>query len=157
MELARYGVSHPTVNFVQIGAHNGHDDDPLAHWIEHHPGWTGLMVEPVPQHFAALSALRGHDPRNRLVPAAITSHDGTAPFYTIDVTSDMPPWASQLSSLHLDVILKHEADIPGLREHLKTMTVPAMRFATLVDGITHIDLLCIHTEGHSAVILDQVD
>jgi FkbM family methyltransferase len=148
--LTHYALRHPRQMFVQIGANNGRTSDPLAPWLDRYPNWHGIMVEPLPQQFEELSDLRGHDPRFRLVRAAITEHDGTIDMNVIDGDDASD---SLLASLHADTIVKH--GIP--RDRLRTVRVPAMTFATLVEGADRIDILCIDAEGHDAAILDQVD
>ncbi len=144
-----YASRHPDVMFVQIGSHNGVDGDPLRTWITKNPRWRGIFVEPVPEQFAALSRLRGKDPRFRLVRAAITDHDGSVVMTVVDG----PSQSGMLSSINADVVYKN-----GVRaEETQQVSVPAMTFATLTTGAPPIDVLHIDTEGHDAVILDQVD
>jgi FkbM family methyltransferase len=144
-----YASRHKDVVFVQIGSHNGIDLDPLARWIDSSPRWRGIMVEPVPETFEALSRLRGSDPRIRLVRAAITDRSGMVEMTVVDG----PPSASMLSSLHDDVVRKHRVSASQMRR----LSVPAMTFRSLVEGAPPIDVLHIDAEGHDAVILDQVD
>jgi FkbM family methyltransferase len=150
----RYAARHRKVVFVQIGSHNGIDGDPLARWIDRHPKWCGTMVEPIPEQFDALTELRGNQARFRLVRAAITDHDGTVEMTVVDRTEDLPDGVTQLSSIHTDVVLG--ADVP-VSDHLRRVVVPAMTFASLMEGSPQIDVLHIDAEGHDAVILDQVD
>src|SRR5215213_11033483 len=104
--LEKFASRHHDVVFVQIGSHNGRANDPLARFLDRYPGWRGLMVEPIPAHFAALSKHRGSDARFELVRTAITDCDGSVEMTTVDVAPGMHPCAGQLSSLHLDVVLK---------------------------------------------------
>ena len=149
-----YASRHKAVMFVQIGSHNGIDGDPLARWIDQNPRWRGIMVEPIPAQFEALRKLRGANPRIRLVCAAVTDHDGT-----VDMTvADGSAYASmldvsQLASVHSDIVRKHGVAASQMRQ----VTVPAMTFASLIEGAPPIDVLHIDAEGHDAVILDQVD
>jgi FkbM family methyltransferase len=153
----RYADNHPDVVFVQIGSHNGNDNDPLARYIDKHPGWRGVMVEPIPHQFATLQSRRGADDRLRLVQAAITEHDGHVDMTVVETDESTPYWLSQLSSIESDVIVRHEHLVPGLSDRLRTVQVPALTFATLVTGLDRIDVLHIDTEGHDAKILAQVD
>jgi FkbM family methyltransferase len=153
----RYADRHADVVFVQIGSHNGNDNDPLARYIDKHVGWRGVMVEPIPRQFARLQARRGGDPRLRLVQAAITDHDGSVDMTIVETDESTPHWFSQLSSIESDVILRHQHLAPDLLERLRTVQVPAMTFASLVEAMDRIDVLHIDTEGHDAKILSQVD
>ena len=95
--LDRFGRTHPDVVFVQIGSHNGYDSDPLARFVDRHEAWRGVMVEPMPEHFEALTQRRGDDPRLRLVQAAITDHEGTVEMVTVETTpGDAPMGGSAL-------------------------------------------------------------
>jgi len=135
--------------FVQIGAHNGVGGDPLRSWIDRNPRWRGIMVEPLPEQFEALCQLRGNDPRIRLVRAAITDHDGTVDMMVVDGSAA----DSMLSSIHPDIVHKNGAPASQTR----WLAVPALTFRSLIEGAPPIDVLDIDTEGHDAVILDQVD
>jgi FkbM family methyltransferase len=158
LAFRRFAERHPDVVFVQIGSHNGNDNDPLARYIEKHRGWRGIMVEPIPHQFAALQARRGHDPRVRLVRAAVTDHDGEVDMTVVETDESTPYWLSQLSSIESDVIVRHSYLVPGgLQDRLRTVRVPSITFPTLVDGLDRIDVLHIDTEGHDAKILAQVD
>jgi FkbM family methyltransferase len=144
-----YAARHEDVMFVQIGSHNGVDGDPLTRWIDRNPRWRGIMVEPVPEQFKALRKLRGDDPRIRLVRAAITDYDGTVDMTVVDGSAA----DSMLSSIHLDIVRKNGARASQTRQ----LSVPALTFRSLIEGAPPIDVLHIDTEGHDAVILDQVD
>jgi len=154
----RFVATHPTVRFVQIGAHNGSDNDLLvAPAIARNPGWAGILVEPIPELFAELQARYSDTGRFTPVEAAVTDHDGTVQMITAVGAHDVASWADLLSSIHRNVILKHEDALPGLGEAVHNITVPAMTFASLTKTLNRIDLLVIDTEGHDAVILDQVN
>src|SRR5947208_7530018 len=51
--IERFGDAHPEATFIQIGANEGHELDPLTGPIERRR-WTGVMVEPVPYVFERL-------------------------------------------------------------------------------------------------------
>ncbi len=102
------------------------------------------MVEPVPEQFAALEALRGGDPRFRLVRAAVTDHDGSVEMTCV-------AGASMLSSVNEAVVRKNGAT----DDMMHRITVPAVTFSTLM-GEQRFDVLHVDTEGHDAVVLDQV-
>jgi FkbM family methyltransferase len=149
-----YASRHKEVMFIQIGSHNGVDGDPLAKWIDQNPRWHGIMVEPVPEQFEALRKLRGDNPRVRLVRAAITDHDGTVDMTVVNESASSSMLdVSQLSSVSADIVRKHGVPESQMRQ----LSVPAMTFATLIEGAPSIDVLHIDAEGHDALILDQVD
>jgi FkbM family methyltransferase len=77
------------------------------------------------------------------VRAAITDHDGSVDLH-------VPAHNALRSSLDLEEL----ADVEG---PIECVTVQAMTFATLIDGMERIDVLHVDAEGHDAVILEQVD
>jgi FkbM family methyltransferase len=144
------------VTFIQIGAHNGVDHEYfMGPAIRCRRGWSGTLVEPIPELFDQLQARYGDDTRFRLVRAAITDHEGVVDLVTVVGASGMPVWADMLSTIHPEILLKHK--LPGGADVLRTVTVRAMTFDELTHGVEHFDVLAIDTEGHDAVILDQVD
>jgi hypothetical protein len=112
-DLDDWARAHPDTVFVQIGSHDGRTNDPIARHIDAQPGWRGVMVEPVPELFAKLSDLRGGEERIRLVNAAVCDTRGTITLHTVDPAPGMPKWADQLSTVHLDVLLSSESEVPG--------------------------------------------
>src|SRR5262245_45056545 len=155
---SRFVARHPQATFIQIGAHNGLSSDFLmAPAITRRRGWSGILVEPIPELFDQLELRYVDRSRFRLVRAAITDHDGVVDLATVIGASDMPEWTDQLSSIHPEVLLAHLKQWPGMEDAMHMVTVPAMTFAQLASDIDHLDVLAIDTEGHDAVILDQVD
>jgi FkbM family methyltransferase len=155
---SRFVARHPKATFIQIGAHDGMKNDLLmAPAITQKRKWSGILVEPIPELFDQLEMRYGDRSRFRLVQAAITDHDGVVDLATVIGASDMPEWADMLSSIHPEVLLSHRTLWSGMEDAMYTVTVPAMTFAQLTSDIGHLDVLAIDTEGHDAVILDQVD
>jgi FkbM family methyltransferase len=158
--LAVFGRAHPDAVFVQIGANDGQQRDPLRANIEHH-AWSGVMVEPVPYVFARLeSHYRGHD-RVRLVNVAIADEDGTRTLFYLPQSDDkgLPPWYDALASFRPDVLLSHENFIPDVAARVATMEVPCWTFDTLCrnEGIGRIDVIQIDTEGYDHEVIKTID
>ena len=156
---SRFVSTHPKATFVQIGAHNGSKHDLfMATAIAQKRKWSGILVEPIPELFEQLEMRYTDWARFRLVQAAITDHDGVVDLTTVVGAAGMPDWADMLSTIHPDVLLKHfKKGSAGLADAIHTVTVRAMTFAQLTDRLSHLDVLAIDTEGHDAVIIDQVD
>ena len=132
--------------------------DPLATYLDQYPEWHGILVEPIPSFFEKLTQRRGDDHRFKLVRAAITEHDElTIQMTAIESSENLPAWALGLSTLHPEVLLEHAKLVPGLTEHLVTVSVPAMTFSEPIDDLDHIDLVVVDTEGHDGEVLDQID
>jgi FkbM family methyltransferase len=145
--LNRWAKRRPDVFFVQIGSHDGISGDPLQPHIDRHPGWRGIMVEPIPETYAQLRGRRT-DPRFRLVQAAVTDHDGTVTMYVFDD-----------DELNVTKLATIESRLAGRYTQFRSTSVEvqAMTFASLTQDVDDIDLLHIDAEGHDAKILAQVD
>jgi FkbM family methyltransferase len=141
----RWAYAHDHVFFVQIGSNDGRRSDPLRVHLDRQP-WRGVMVEPQPDIFALLRGERS-DPRFELIQAAVTDHDGTVTITTFGEDR------SHLATLSPTMVDGYKS--VGLEP--TAVEVPAMTFATLTRYVERIDVLHVDTEGHDAVILEQVD
>lgn len=144
--------------FVQIGANDGEEVDPIR---EHVTGgdWRGLLVEPVPHLFERLVGnYDGYDDLD-FANVAVTDHNGSATMLAateLDDGKENP--ARLISSLDPDVVHKHRWLLGPLEGFVSPTEVEAMTLRTLVAtyGISHIDGLFVDTEGHDKVVLDQL-
>jgi len=156
-------------SFVQIGAHDGDEGDPLADCIRG-CGLRGVLVEPQPGPFARLREAYADHPQLAFERAAIAPADGTVPFYRVDPAF----WArhglpkgidSQISSLSRDQIRFHVALFGGKAlaaresEYLTVEEVPAMTLASLFrkHDILRPSLLQIDTEGFDFEVIKMID
>ena len=148
------------VTFVQIGAHDGKTDDELYPFVKR-LGWKGILVEPVPYLFDRLKETYDEAEGIHLVNAALSNCVGKVPFYYVrdDAAVGLPRWYDQLGSFHLDIILRHVADVPELKDRIITTEVEATTFSDLLArfGIGQVDLVSIDAEGHDDKILKSVD
>jgi len=149
--------------FVQIGANDGEQQDPLRDLVLGHD-WAGIMVEPVPYVFERLRRNYGHLPRIRLENLAVGAQDGVVPFYHLPDTEDagrpgLPSWFDALGSLRRDVLTAHREFIPDIEERLVETLVPCVTFDALCErnGVQEIDLLLTDTEGYDYEILKRID
>ena len=167
--IRAYIIAAPDFAFVQIGAHEGDEGDPLAACIRN-CGLRGVLVEPQPEPFAKLCANYADQPQLRFERAAIGPADGTAPFYRVDpafwAKHGMPEGIdSQISSLSRKQIRFHVALFGGKAlaaredEYLIVEEIPAMTLATLLarHRLAQPDLLQIDTEGFDFEIIKMVD
>lgn len=159
--LHAFGRANPEATFVQVGAHDGTQLDPLRDQIRAHR-WTGVMVEPVPYVFDRLRATYGDHPRITLENIAIADRDGTLPFHhlpEVDDGDDTWRWYDALGSFRRDVLLSHDRQIPDIADRVVTTEVPCLTFESLCErhGIGAIDVVQIDTEGYDDVILDGID
>ena len=141
--------------FVQIGAHDGVSFDPIRPFVEKFR-WRGLLVEPQPKVFKKLvENYRGH-PQLILENAAVAERDGTATLYSFEDSPGIPEHASMLASFRRESL---EANGHGYSGPIKSLTVPALSFSTLLQkhGVARVDILQIDTEGFDYEILKMID
>jgi FkbM family methyltransferase len=154
--LHRFAASHGRLTIVQIGAHDGLTSDHMRPLILKY-GWTGVLVEPVPEQFQRLQTNYANVPGLRFERAAIAGHDGEIAFHKVrkDLPG-LPRHAHLVHSLKYEVVLN---EIGGRADALMAIHVPALMFQTLLDrhGLDHVDVLAIDTEGADYEILRQVD
>jgi FkbM family methyltransferase len=160
--LERFAELRPCATFVQIGSHDGQQQDPLREVILRH-GWRGVMVEPVPHVYARLRRHYGHLQRIELENAAIAEADGTRPFYHLPSTEDagragLPVWYDALGSFRREVLLAHRRFIPDIDDRVVELQLPCLTFASLCakHGLERLDLLQTDTEGSDYEILRTV-
>ena len=152
----------PDLVFVQVGANDGKMMDPIRSTILR-TRWRGLVVEPVPELFAALKLNYQHArDRVQAVNAAVSSAGGDAEFYHLRDRSGLPPlppWAAGLGSFHRDVILAHRDRLEQIEKYLTIINVRCMTLTSLCEshGLNGMDLLVIDTEGYDFEIIKQLD
>jgi FkbM family methyltransferase len=132
--------------FVEAGAHDGFTQS-NTYWLERHGGWSGLLVEPVPE--LARRATRRR-PASRVVNCALVGPD-----YTRD---DIEIHFGDLQSSVRDAEHAHAGlAVTGARTY--DVTVPARTLSALLDdaGMAAPDLMVLDLEGHEAEALAGLD
>ena len=154
------------VVFVQVGSNDGVQGDPLHPLIRAHPGWRGLLVEPVPYLFDRLrrnySRLPSAQGRFSFENVAIAAEPGRRPFYYVSeragaLEGDLPAWCEQLGSFEREHLLSH---LEGrLAPHIVEQDVECATLSDVLERnrVGRLDLLHIDTEGHDHQILLQLD
>lgn len=141
--------------FIQIGANNGQRADPIHDLVARYQ-WSGLLVEPLPQHFAQLSQHHRDNPRLTLLNAAVDAQPGTRAIFQIrpDLPG-LPDWAHGLASFSEDRL--HEAARglqlpPGsvVSETIATVTWTEIRNRF---GPRPCDVLVVDVEGYDVTLL----
>jgi FkbM family methyltransferase len=138
--------------FIQIGANDGVHADPLRDLIMKHD-LRGVLVEPVPEAFAALVNNYHACHRLRFENVAIGAREGTLPFYRVRPGTEGPRFWFDIASFDRTVLTRH--GIP--EEHIETLPVPTITLPSLLakHGVTRLDLLQIDAEGHDGIILRE--
>ena len=154
----------PDAVFIQIGANDGEQLDPLRSAVLKH-SWRGVLVEPVPYVYARLSRNYGHLSRLSLENVAIAEQAGSLPFYHLreaeaDVAAGkLPQWYDALGSFRKDVLLKHVEFIPDIAQRVICTQVPCISFDQLCEKheLQRVDLLQMDTEGFDYEIIKTID
>lgn len=158
--IDEFAAAHPTASFVQIGANDGIQRDPLRQAILSSQ-WSGLMVEPVPYVFRRLEANYGDHERVQLVNAAVAEADGFRTLYYLRESNDADlwHWYHALGSFREDVLRKHVNLIPDIDERIISSEVPCMTFASLCrrHRLERVDVVQIDTEGYDWEIIKLID
>jgi FkbM family methyltransferase len=147
------------LNFIQIGANDGLRADPIHDLVVRY-GWSGLLVEPLPRHFARLALLHAGNPRLDLLNAAVDEATGTRAIFQIRPDQPgLPDWAHGLASFSEERL--HEA-ARGL--HLPPGSVVSETIATVTwneirarFGPRQCDVLVVDVEGYDVTLLRLAD
>lgn len=146
------------LRFVQIGSNDGVVHDPI-HLVVRTYGWSGLLVEPVPDLFARLVENYEGVEHVSFENAAIGPTDGTTVLYCVTPRPDDPYWVDQLASLDRSTVLSHSGMLKDLEERIVELPIASLTVPTLVERhrLGTIDLLHIDVEGYDAEVLHQID
>lgn len=152
--LSQYRVEHPNVCYLQIGAFDGVQNDPVYPLIQRHR-LRGILLEPQKDAFERLKSNYAQFAGFRFFNAAIAANDGESILYRIKPEAKGPPWLHQIASFDRSVILRHAHMVPDLDSMIATETVRCVSFATLFNeiGPQTIDLVQVDAEGFDAEIL----
>ena len=159
--MHEYARLRPTAAFVQVGAHDGTQLDPLREAILG-SRWRGVMVEPVPYVFERLHARYRTNGRITLENVAVADVDGSKPFHFLpeaDEDDEVWHWYDALGSFRRDVVLSHHELVDDIADRLVTVDVPCVTFATLCarHGLRHVDVVQMDTEGYDRDVLELID
>jgi FkbM family methyltransferase len=159
--IFEFGRAYPEAVFLQIGANDGRQMDPLHEEIRARR-WRGVLVEPVPYIFERLQSTHGSNPRLILENVAIAPDAGTRTLYHLakaEPGAPVPEWYDKLGSFDRDVVLKHRPAIPDFDRRLATLEVPCVTIDELCrkHGLTALDLVQMDTEGFDYEIVKLLD
>jgi FkbM family methyltransferase len=142
-------------SFIQVGAFDGVECDPIRKFILKH-AWKGVLIEPQKNAFAQLKRNYSDQPQLSFKNAAIANQRTTRRLYTVG-HGDVPAWCQSLASFDRDVILKHKDLVPHLEELIEIEEVECITFADLIEefGLQKVDLLQVDVEGYDAEIISM--
>jgi len=151
-------LTTPRPYFIGIGANDGVTHDPLYPFVRDF-GWRGIMVEPIPEAFAALERNYAGFGDVALVQAAIGLVDGQGKIYTVDMFAQDSMTMSLHSSFSKDMLLRGKQWHPNLETHIIERQVLLMSFPTLLAKANGeaVHVLKVDTEGYDLAILKSID
>jgi FkbM family methyltransferase len=157
--LATFFSREPEVIFVQIGAYNGVDGDPIRPLILGHTGWRGALIEPMPAAFRRLREnYAGQFDRLQFLNCAVSNRSGSLDMYEVDDAEvgkfEFPSWTRQVASMSRDHVKKH---FPTAALQARTVSVTRMSDVTRSCNLSRVDLLVMDVEGHERTIIEDVD
>lgn len=155
---AYLSATRPRVTFVQIGAFDGHTNDPLHDVIRSY-GWRGVLVEPQPLYFAMLRQTYADVVGLTFVNAAVAAQRGTATlWYVSDGGDDLPEWVPQIASFDRDHVVTHLRSRPDLMKHIVGHEVATVTLADIFARAPGpVDVLQIDAEGFDAKIVNMLN
>lgn len=157
--VGAFASACPAATFVQIGANDGKQRDPLRAQILA-CDWSGVLIEPVPFVFERLRRNYAGVDRVRLLNLAVADHDGHVALHHLAESDDpsLPRWYDALGSLRRDVVARHRQFIPDIEDRIVTTEVPCLTPSSLVEQheIGPVDVVQIDTEGYDYEILRRL-
>ena len=147
--------------WVQVGANDGGSWDPVTQVIKHF-SLKALLIEPVPYLFERLSlSYEKYKDKCRLLKVAIGNKSGVVQISRIKTEKliELPSWASQISSIRKDVLLRHDALLGDLNDSIEAESVNMMPLKKIFKDnfISSVDYLQIDTEGYDEEVLNSID
>ncbi|WP_439576674.1 FkbM family methyltransferase [Elioraea sp.] len=151
-------LTRPRPFFLGIGANDGVTHDPLYPFIRAF-NWPGVMVEPIPEAFAALTRNYETLPHVTLVNAAVGPSDGMGTIYSVAASDKEVERISLHSSFDRAVLLKARSWYPDIEQRIVARDVPVLSFVSVLAHARRqtVDVLKIDTEGYDLEILRMVD
>lgn len=156
--LATLARQQSDVCVPQIGANDGEQADPVAHFIRKH-GWRALLVEPVPSIFAQLQRNYSGCGGITFINAAVSAQDEVRAFYYLDdPQNDLPAWAHGLGSFLKDEVVRHQLPGRGILHYLRQINVPCLGLSSLLaqHQLDQVDVLVIDAQGYDHHIVKQI-
>lgn len=169
--LDRWAYEKDEFRFIQVGANDGFNNDPLYKYVRLH-NWKGILVEPQKKVFEeGLKETYEAFENVTLVNAAIDSECGTKELYKIGFSDSN--WATGLSSFDKAMIkkqyergyVKKSAREAGEKlpedksDYITTETIDTITFERLIEqsDISEVDGLFIDAEGYDYNLINMFD
>jgi FkbM family methyltransferase len=156
--LAYCKLTRPDFFFIQVGANDGCQEDPIFPFVERF-GLRGLLLEPQPDLFKRLQQTYAHRDDVILVNAAIAAQDGKVGLHRVRADAGQEDWVSGIASFRKESLLTHRAALPQIETLIETIEVESISPESLkrAHGIKRFDLLQIDTEGFDYEVIKLFD
>lgn len=155
LELAVPSLLQQTADFqfIQIGASDGIRDDPLRRMVLRH-GLKGLLVEPLPEAFAALQRNYAGQTQLSFENAGISRSPGSMTIHHFREDAPISDEWHGMATVDGARFLQFAKSI-GAEAYVETVTVPCMTMQELLrkHDLSRVDLLLIDTEGMDFEVL----
>lgn len=146
---------HPGFFFVQVGANDGKQFDPIRDYVRYFQ-WKGILIEPVADYFSELKINYADCPNLKFLNTAIADHEGTVTIYRVNpLDKSLPKWKQGIASLHKD----HHLRSGTSNDAMIAEQVPCLPLMSLLDRyhVSSLDLLQIDAEGCDLDIIKSLD
>lgn len=145
---------------LQIGANDGQTGAPLLDRFRHH-GWSGLLIEPHPVFFQALSDLHRDSERVAVLNLGIAAEAGTQPLYhlTGPAAARFPAEMAAKATLDPARLQTSPAAASPNAEDIAFTDVPLLRLDVVLRelGIDRVDMIVVNAGGRELDVLASFD
>jgi len=148
--------------FIQVGAHTGFTQEDWFLTGKINANDNCIFIEPVKELFNKLVENYNKNFKNNnfiFLNKAISNYTGKLDLYTpdleaINISSDLPHWADQLTSVLPEHVKDHSLNIP-----VKKITVECCTLHDVISEyeVESLDFLQIDTEGHDKAVLEGLN
>lgn len=141
---------------LQVGAGNGQTGMPLLPRFRD-DGWSGLLIEPLPQNFTQLDTLHSNSDRVAVLNLGISDVSANLPLYSISPDADA---RSRRAPRDRASLIRDRIVTPGTAaDDLLAVEVPFLRMDTVLGelGIDSAQLVAINAGGHEGQVLQSFD
>jgi FkbM family methyltransferase len=142
------------IKFIQVGASDCGLNDPLRDYVLNDRA-KGLIIEPIQSSLCKAQERYCGITGLYFANCAIDNAKGLRTIFKIKDVEGLPNWAYQVCSFSREVVLRHEKEIPQIRELMVEESVCTETITELMNqsNLHSPDLLLVDTEGFDAEIL----
>jgi FkbM family methyltransferase len=141
---------------LQVGTGNGETGLPLLQRFRD-DGWSGLLIEPLPQTFAQLETLHAESDRVAVLNLGISDTSANLPLHALTPEGELRNRRAPRGRASLS---RDRIATPGIAEDdIHAVEVPFLRMDTVLHelGIDSAQLVAINAGGHEAEALQSFD